>query len=77
MSISSAERRHRKFRVRKKNLEFLGTVVGAVPSELSRRSLISGDIHIFAGDLRNCRYYAKCVEFRSKRYNYQAEDRVA
>jgi len=73
MRINRAERRYRRFKVRNRNLVFLNVVVAAKPSELSRRSRASGDIHIFAGDYKHCRYYATCVEFRLKRYNYQAE----
>lgn len=77
MKIGRAERRYRKFKVRIRNLEFLSAVVKAIPSELSRRSRMSGDIHIFAGDLEHCRYWAKCVEYKTKKYSYQAKDMVA
>jgi len=76
MKISRAERRRRKFMVRKKHLDFLHCVLGWEVSDLAwkPRSRVSGDVHPLTNDLEHCRYWAKCVEYKTKRYNYQAID---
>ena len=78
MKISRAERRHRKFMMRRKHLEFLYVVMGMEPSDLTwaARSRQSGDTHPLANDLEYCRHWAKCVEYKTKRYKYQAVDMV-
>ena len=62
--------------VRKKHLEFLNVVMGMKPSDLTwaARSRQSGDTHPLASDLEHCRYWAKCVEYKTKKRKYESND---
>jgi len=76
MKISRAERRRRKFKRRQKHLEFIRFVMKQDPSDMNwaAASRQSGDTHPLANDLEHCRYWAKCVEYKTKKRRYESAD---
>ena len=74
MKISRAERRRRKFKMRMKHLEFIRVVLKEDPSDMTwaAPSRQSGDTHPLANDLEHCRYFAKCVEYKTKKRKYES-----
>ena len=74
--ISRAERRRRKFMIRRKHHEFLHCVLKWDISDLvwAARSRQSGDTHPLANDMEHCRYWMLCVEYKTKKREQQADD---